>query len=87
MLKLASQGRRLRPLLEKQRTAWRVLKFFAETPTNEVAFWRRFAELPREDKKFLGAFNGTPTPWNLFRRICLVWNVRTGRRDDARPGE
>jgi hypothetical protein len=65
----------LRPLLDRQKTAWRVLNFFAETPKRELSFYQRFAELPGEDRVFLAEFYETQTPWALFQRICLLWGV------------
>jgi len=76
MNKKMINSRILRPILEGQRSAWHILEFFAETAKTESAFWRRFADLPHDEKEFLAAFYATPTPWALFRRICLFWNVR-----------
>jgi len=65
----------LRPLLDRQQTAWRVLKFFAETPKRELAFWQRFAQFAGQDRVFLASFYATDTPWALFQRTCLLWGV------------
>ena len=65
----------LPPFLERQRASWRVLKFFARTTKTERAFWKRFGKLPRHARAFLGRFYDIDTPWDLFERICLFWNV------------
>jgi hypothetical protein len=82
MKNIQMTGRVLRPLLERQRSAWSMLSFFAETPKAEAEFWLRFLELPPEDKEFLSAFWRMPNPYYVFRRICVFWNVRVA---DGQP--
>ena len=70
-----SQGRRLRPLLEQQRSAWRILALFSDTPKNARSFWWKYCALDPEDRVFLSAFYSLPSPRDVFRRICVFWNV------------
>lgn len=72
-------ARILRPLLERQQSAWLILSSFGETRKTEADFWQRFAGLPSQDKAFLARFYDTQTPWALFRRICVFWNVPISR--------
>jgi len=66
---------RLRPLLERQRSAWALLTLFAHIPRTEPAFRMRFNELTPEDRTFFVDFYEAPTEQWAFERICLFWNV------------
>ena len=60
----------------QQRAAWECLRFFENTPTVEVDFHRRFAEMDADDATLLKAFYGVKTDDELLRMICRFWNVR-----------
>lgn len=75
MMTTSTANRRLRPLLDRQLTAWTILGFFADTPKNEACFARLFSELSPEDRTFLGAFYNMGDPRDVLRRICVFWNV------------
>jgi len=77
---MRTQAQMLQPLLERQRSAWEILNFFAWTQKHELAFWERFGDLPREGASFLQSFYQTRTAWELFERICFFWNVRLPAR-------
>jgi len=67
---------RLRPILDQQRSAWRILNFFGRTARTEPAFRTRFTELPAEDRAFLRGFYTVPGDSDVFRRLCTFWDVR-----------
>ena len=75
MINTTPPGPRLRPLLDQQRSAWRILNLFAETPSNEISFARRFPQIDESDREFLAAFYNIQTPWETFERVCVFWNV------------
>lgn len=60
----------------QQRAAWECLRFFENTPTVEVDFRRRFAEMDADDVTLLKAFYNITTDDELLRMICRFWNVR-----------
>jgi DNA-directed RNA polymerase subunit F len=77
-----TEARRLQPLLSDQRSAWRFLNSFAETPKDECAFRAKFLSIAPEDRAFLRMFYSLTTGRDLFKRICRFWNVPTSRDGD-----
>jgi hypothetical protein len=76
MKQTTSEGRRLRPLLDQQRSAWRILNLFTNTPKDERAFRATFEALDPEDRVWLRSFYLLPSERDVFERICAFWNVR-----------
>lgn len=75
-MKKTTTGPRLRPLLDQQRSAWRFLNLFADTPKYEHAFRATFEALDPEDRLWLRSFYLLPSERDVFERICAFWNVR-----------
>jgi len=76
MIPTPTPNLRLRPILERQSSAWAILNLFAETPNNEGAFRMRFDELSARERMFLVDFYALPSELRAFQRICVFWNVR-----------
>jgi hypothetical protein len=62
-------------LFERKNEAYEALNFFRDTEKTEGAFYLRFQVMPEEKLKILKRFYKKEEDWQIFKLICLFWNV------------
>ncbi len=68
---LPFDGRRVSPAAVRDAVRW-----FAETPRGEEAFYVRFRALPADLRAALKRQWQTSEDWALFRRLCRLYGLR-----------
>jgi hypothetical protein len=71
----SSIKRRQLLLFERKDEAYEALNFFRDTEKTEGAFYLRFQIMPKEKLNLLKRFYKKDQDWQIFKLICLFWNV------------